>query len=62
MEPEANQYMENNLRMRTSSSSILAPEYYQWPTGDQVLMDHSFLFVHRKQNGWTENMSYLGGS
>ncbi len=43
MEPVVNQFMEKNLKMKTSSLSTLDQEFCQWPMLEKILMAHNSL-------------------
>jgi len=59
MELAVNLFMVTNSRMKTSSSSIMALDGYQWPTLERTLMVLNFSLRPSKPHGWMDVTSFL---
>merc|ERR1712183_192530 len=60
--PAENPSMEQNLRMRISSTSIPAREFCRWPIAEQTRMDHSSSCAPLQRLTSTGNMLCSGKS
>ena len=51
--------MENDLLMKTSSSSIMELDGCPWPMPEKIPMDRNFSSLSRKPHGWMDVMLFL---